>query len=160
MAEAQSESLIKPEGALCGIAGLMYFRPSEKAKAVLNDWHQTCVEAGSNNQPAWNKVFNLNRRNSMDYHVMTKDRYPHGYLLEQRGFFANDQQVCSLPTNHSYHCRLLSTGAFLQFLSLLMMPSLTMPGASTAALMNLCSLTIGLLLCWHPLLACIMHAYG
>ena len=87
----------------CGAcAGLMYFAPSEKAKAVLNDWHQTCVEAGSNNQPAWNKVFDRSRRNSMDYHVMTKELYPHGYLLEQRGFFANDQQVCPLPeqTDH------------------------------------------------------------
>ena len=89
----------------------MYFAPSEKSKAILNDWHQTCVEAGSNNQPAWNKVFNLNRRNSLDYHVMTKDLYPHGYLLEQRGFFANDQQVCSLhstSTTYSSHCHLFS----------------------------------------------------
>ena len=82
----------------------MYFAPSEKSKAVLNEWHQTCVEAGSNNQPAWNKVFNTNRRNSMDYHVMTKELYPHGYLLEQRGFLANDQQVCPLlqQTDHPH----------------------------------------------------------
>ena len=82
----------------------MYFAPSEKSKAVLNEWHQTCVEAGSNNQPAWNKVFNQGRRNSMDYHVMTKELYPHGYLLEQRGFLANDQQVCPLPqpTDHPH----------------------------------------------------------
>ena len=80
----------------------MYFAPSEKSKAVLTDWHQTCVEAGSNNQPAWNKVFNTNRRNSMDYHVMTKELYPHGYLLEQRGFLANDQQVRPL-SQHAVH---------------------------------------------------------
>ena len=118
----------------------MYFNPTEKAKAVLRDWHQVCVEGGSN-QPAWNKVrppsqptlhvhtcppealrvhepmcksrrvsvsaarlaaqvFNTDRRNSMDYHVMTKELYPHGYLLETRGFFANDRTVSlhlSLP---------------------------------------------------------------
>ena len=34
----------------------MYFHPTDKAKAVLRDWHQVCVEGGSNNQPAWNKV--------------------------------------------------------------------------------------------------------
>lgn len=34
----------------------MYFNPTFKAKAVLKEWHQVCVDAGSNNQPAWNKV--------------------------------------------------------------------------------------------------------
>ena len=47
------------------------------------------------------QVFNQERRNSMDYHVMTKELYPHGYLLETRGYFANDKSVslyllCSL----------------------------------------------------------------
>lgn len=37
-------------------AGLMYFKPTDKAKAVLKEWHQVCADAGSNNQPAWNKV--------------------------------------------------------------------------------------------------------
>ena len=37
-------------------AGLMYFKPTDMAKAVLKEWHQVCVDAGSNNQPAWNKV--------------------------------------------------------------------------------------------------------
>ena len=84
------------------LAGLMYFSPTDKAKAVLRDWHQVCVEGGSNNQPAWNKVFNMERRNSMDYHVMTKELYPHGYLLETRGFFANDKAV-SLRNFFPYH---------------------------------------------------------
>lgn len=43
----------------------------------------------------------------MDYHVMTKELYPHGYLLETRGFFANDKMVSlhsSFPDNpHSIH---------------------------------------------------------
>ena len=39
------------------------------------------------------QVFNMERRNSMDYHVMTKELYPHGYLLETRGFYANDKTV-------------------------------------------------------------------
>jgi len=47
------------------------------------------------------QVFNQERRNNMDYHVMTKELYPHGYLLETRGYFANDKSVslyllCSL----------------------------------------------------------------
>jgi hypothetical protein len=37
-------------------AGLMYFQPTDKAKAVLKEWHQVCVDVGSNNQPAWNRV--------------------------------------------------------------------------------------------------------
>ena len=34
----------------------------------------------------------------MDYHVMTRELYPHGYLLETRGFFANDKAVRTLST--------------------------------------------------------------
>lgn len=50
------------------------------------------------------QVFNLERRNQMDYHVMTRELYPHGYLLETRGFFANDKQA----RPHSSAC----TGSF------------------------------------------------
>lgn len=38
------------------LAGLMRFNPTEKAKAVLRDWHQVCQDDESNAQPAWNKV--------------------------------------------------------------------------------------------------------
>ena len=49
------------------------------------------------------QVFSLERRNSMDYHVMTKELYPHGYLLETRGFFANDKAVRTLSTACPLH---------------------------------------------------------
>ena len=34
----------------------MRFNPTEKAKALLRDWHQMCQDDESNAQPAWNKV--------------------------------------------------------------------------------------------------------
>lgn len=39
----------------------------------------------------------------MDYHVMTKELYPHGYLLETRGFSANDKSVRTLSTARPLH---------------------------------------------------------
>ena len=36
--------------------GLMYMNPTEKAKSLLQQWHDTCQEQKYLNQPAWNNV--------------------------------------------------------------------------------------------------------
>ena len=36
--------------------GLMYLNPTDKAKALLGRWRDTCQALNNNNQPAWNAV--------------------------------------------------------------------------------------------------------
>ncbi|CAK0732131.1 hypothetical protein CVIRNUC_000089 [Coccomyxa viridis] len=63
--------------------GLMRFNPTEKAKALLRDWHQMCQDDESNAQPAWNKLFTPEKRDTLAFHIMTKEIYPHSVLLAQ-----------------------------------------------------------------------------
>jgi hypothetical protein len=46
----------------------------------------------------------------MDYHIMTKELYPHGNLLETRGFFANDKSVRVCPPAAPDQCVRASLG--------------------------------------------------
>jgi hypothetical protein len=36
--------------------GLMYLNPTDKARALMRAWHDTCQEQKFLNQPAWNEV--------------------------------------------------------------------------------------------------------
>ncbi|CAL5224088.1 g6714 [Coccomyxa viridis] len=63
--------------------GLMRFNPTEKAKGLLRDWHQVCQDEESNAQPAWNKLFTPEKRDTLAFHIMTKEIYPHSVLLSQ-----------------------------------------------------------------------------
>ena len=96
-------------------------------KSVLEEWHKVCLEDGSNDQIAWNKVrsalatvctsqsdhasiathclqqrdtegtcaqiFDAEWRKKLQYHIMTKELYPNGDLLETRRYSRNDTSV-------------------------------------------------------------------
>ncbi|CAL5221951.1 g4228 [Coccomyxa viridis] len=63
--------------------GLMRLNPTEKAKGLLRDWYQVCQDDESNAQPAWNKLFTPEKRDTVTFHIMTKEIYPHSVLTTQ-----------------------------------------------------------------------------
>ncbi|CAL5224029.1 g6649 [Coccomyxa viridis] len=88
MVDDSMEEHEENSGNIC--TGLMYFTPTDMVKSVLEEWHRVCMEDGSNDQTAWNKIFNAERRKKLQYHIMTKELYPNGHLLETRRYSRND----------------------------------------------------------------------